>query len=123
MIIPSFYSCFLAFLLIAHLLIVATTIRSPIEDENTRHKHRIYHKQKQHRTLTVSGERDNRDFYDPTPIELQQGIAFAAPKYWGVHVRQSKSLRIAFLGGSQTVAGWHVNSFIEPMTTASKKMG
>lgn len=60
---------------------------------------------------------DNPDYYEPTEDELHQGVAFAAPKYWGVHIRQSKSLRIAFIGGSQTAYGQYMNSFqkaIEP---------
>ena len=53
---------------------------------------------------------DNPEYYKPTEIEWQQGVAFAAPKYWGVHVRRSKSLRVAFLGGSQTSYGVYVES-------------
>jgi len=67
---------------------------------------------------------DNRDFYDPTPVELQQGIAFAAPKYWGVHVRRDKSLRVAFIGGSQTAPeSVYVESFREQMKETSASMG
>jgi len=74
-------------------------------------------------TVSESSQRDNRDFYDPTPIELKQGTAFAAPRYWGVHLRKSKSLRVAFIGGSQTSNGWYFNSFREIMNTTASNMG
>jgi len=68
--------------------------------------------------IFVNSQQDNPEFYEPTTIELQQGTAFAAPKYWGVHVRRSKSLRVAFLGGSQTSGDTgYVNSVYETMKT------
>ena len=65
--------------------------------------------------ICADSERDNPEFYEPTNIELQQGIAFPAPNYWGVHVRRSKSLRVAFIGGSQTSRFGYVDSFHELM--------
>ena len=72
-------------------------------------------------TLAINS--DNPDFYKPTSEELQQGVAFAAPKYWGVHLRRSKSLRVAFIGGSQTANGLHIDSFLESMNLTAKNMG
>jgi hypothetical protein len=63
------------------------------------------------------------EFYKPTADELQRGIAYAAPKYWGVHVRRSKSLRVAFIGGSQTVNGEYVDIFRETMNSIASNMG
>lgn len=51
-------------------------------------------------------EKDNPEFYEPTPEELSRGVAFAPPSYWGVLLRKKKSLRIAFIGGSQTAYSW-----------------
>ena len=65
---------------------------------------------------------DNPEYYKPTEIEWQQGVAFAAPKYWGVHVRRSKSLRVAFLGGSQTSRGVYGDSFRDSIQEAAKNM-
>lgn len=67
-------------------------------------------------------EQDNRAYYDPTPVELQQGTAFAAPKYWGVNIRRSKSLRVAFIGGSQTRQGHYIRAFYEAMNETITKM-
>ena len=63
------------------------------------------------------------EFYKPTADELQRGMAFAAPQYWGVHVRCSKSLRVAFIGGSQTAMGEYVDIFRETMKSIASNIG
>ena len=77
-----------------------------------------------HRSLlNESTNRDNPEFYEPTAVELRQGTVFAAPTYWGVHLRRSKSLRVAFIGGSQTINGGYVNMFQETMNSTASTMG
>ena len=74
------------------------------------------------RTLVTN--QDNREFYDPTSVELEQGTAFAAPKYWGVHIRRDKSLRVAFIGGSQTSSdSFYVNNFRDSIKKLSANLG
>ena len=76
------------------------------------------------RALSTLQAKTLSGYYKPTSEELQQGVAFAAPKYWGVHLRRSKSLRIAFIGGSQTSSGdEYVGIFRDSMKEATRRTG
>jgi hypothetical protein len=65
-----------------------------------------------------NGKEDNPEFYDPTEEELKRGVAYAPPVYWGVLLRKTKSLRIAFTGGSQTVYAW---SYVSIFTNLNER--
>jgi len=96
-----------------------------ISHHDQHHKHRHRHRPQRLLTNNNNNEstRDNPEFYEPTAIELQQGVVFAAPKYWGVHLRRSKSLHVAFIGGSQTSTGDYVEIFQESMNSTASSMG
>ena len=50
----------------------------------------------------ANNPRDNPLFYNPTLEELERGVTLHASSQWGARIRKEKSLRIAFVGGSQT---------------------